>query len=419
MPVHPTLARFMVQLLGLESPWKIVETTLDATEQRLDITIEWPADRRVICPECGKKDGLKDHREERVWRHLDTMQFHTYLHCRVPRSNCPAHGAHMVSVPWSETGSRWTLLFEAYAIEVMLQVPSINKAREILHLSWDEAHAMRTRAVARGLSRRTIEGGGYVGLDEMSFGKKERFVTVLTDLTEERVLEVSRSKSTEAATTALSAIPVDVRGSIPAVAMDMAASYEKACALMLPEADIVYDKFHIEKLLSTAMDKVRRKEHKRLTSAGVPVFTKSRNLFLRRPERWNARQREQFRDITREYGERRFSSSRIGRAWAIKEAFRHLWTYVYPGVAMRYFLRWCFCATHSRRRPMIEAARTMERHREGIIAYFRHVITNACAESMNTRFQEIKSAARGFRNFENYGIAILFYCGKLEMKPQQ
>lgn len=419
MAVNATLAQHYSHLLGLTAPWKVTDLTLAVVEQRIDITIEWPSDRRVICPACGKKVGVKDHREERVWRHLDTMQFHTYLHCRVPRSNCPAHGAHTVAVPWSATGSRWTLLFEVFAIEVMLQVASINKAREILHLSWDEAHAMRTRAVARGLGRRTIEGGAYVGLDEKSFGKNERFVTVLTDLTEERILEVAKSKSTEAAKTALSAIPANVRGSIPAVAMDMAAAYERACALMLPEADIVYDKFHIEKLLSTAMDKVRRKEHKRLTSAGVPVFTKSRYLFLRRPERWTARQREQFRDITREYGERRFSSSRIGRAWAIKEAFRHLWTYVYPGVAMRYFRRWYFWATHSRLRPMIEAARTMERHLDGIIAYFRHGITNACAESMNARIQEIKSAARGFRNFENYRIAILFYCGKLEMKPQR
>jgi transposase len=399
-------------------PWKITDLSLSVENRRLDITIEWPADRRVICPECGKMVGIKDHRAERIWRHLDTMQFHTFLHCRVPRSECPDHGARTVAVPWSEAGSRWTLLFEAFAIEVMLQVPSINKAREILQLSWDEAHAMRARAVRRGLASREIEGGDYLGLDEKSFGRRERFVTVLTDLTNERVLEVTASKSTVAAMAALAVIPADARASIPAVAMDMAASYEKACGIMLPAAEIVYDKFHIEKLLSTAMDRVRRKEHNRLKAAGVPVFTKSRYLFLRRPERWSEAQHEQFRNITEEYGEKRFSASRIGRAWAIKEAFRHLWTYIYPGAATRFFRKWYFWATHSRLRPVIEAARTMDRHLEGIIAYFRHGITNAFTESMNARIQEIKSAARGFRNFQNYRIAILFYCGKLELKPQ-
>lgn len=418
MAVNATLAQHYSNLLGLTPPWKITDLTLAIVEQRIDISIEWPPDRRVICPECGKKVGLKDHREERIWRHLDTMQFHTYLHCRVPRSECPVHGALTVAVPWSEAGSRWTLLFEAFAIEVMLHVSSISKASEILHISWDEAHAMRTRAVARGLACREIEGGGYVGLDEKSFVKKERFVTVLADLTGERILEVTKSKSTEAAKTALSVLPAEIRASIPAVAMDMTASYEKACALMLPEAEIVYDKFHIEKILSEAMDEVRRKEHKRLKSIGIPVFTKTRYLFLRRRERWSATQRAQFRDIKREYGERRFSSSRIGRAWAIKEAFRHLWTYAYPEAAARYFRKWYYWATHSKLKPLIAAARTLERHLDGIIAYFRHGITNAFTEGMNARIQEIKSAARGFRNFENYRIAILFYCGKLELKPQ-
>ena len=418
MPVNATLAQFLVNLLGLMPPWRITDTELNVAEKRLDITIAWPSDRRVIRPECGKKVSVKDHREERIWRHLDTMQYKTYLHCRVPRSDCPDHGARTVSVPWSEAGSRWTLLFEAFAIEVMLHVSSIRKASEILHLSWDEAHAMRKRAVVRGFASRTIEGGGYVGLDEKSFGKKERFVTVLSDLTDERILEVTKSKSTEAAKTALSVIPADVRRSIPAVAMDMAAAYENACALLLPDAEIVYDKFHIEKILSEAMDQVRRKEHKRLQGIGIPVFTKSRYLFLRRPERWSATQRQQFRDIKREYGEKRFSSSRIGRAWALREAFRHLWTYVYPGAAARYFRQWYFWATHSKLKPMIEAARTMQRHLDGIMAYFHHGITNAFTEGMNSRIQEIKAAARGFRNFENYRIAILFYCGKLDLKPE-
>lgn len=414
MAVSAALTKHYQLLLGLTTPWTITDIVMTLDEQRIDITIAWPADRRVSCPDCGRKVGRKDLREERVWRHLDTMQFQTFLHCRVPRSECPEHGVKTVSVPWAEKGSRWTLLYEAFAIEIMLQVSSLTRAAELLHLSWDEAHALRARAVRRGLAVRALEPLEY----EKSFGRKERFITVLSDLTGERILEVAPSKSTESALQVLSVVPEAQRPLIAGVAMDMAAAFERACITILPQAEVIYDKFHIEKMLSEAMDTVRRKEHARLQKEGIHVFTKSRYLWLQRPERWSRRRKEQFRDIKKEYGATRFAQSKISRAWSIKEAFRVVWSYVYPGAARRSFRHWYFWATHSRLAPMIKVARTLQRHLDGILAYFRHGITNAFTEGMNSRIQEIKSAARGFRNFENYRVAILFYCGRLELKPQ-
>jgi transposase len=122
--------------------------------------------------------------------------------------------------------------------------------------------------------------------------------------------------------------------------------------------------------------------------------------------------------VNREFGKVKFTQSKIGRAWNLKEAFLPFWKYVNPVWASRYFQRRYFWATHSRLDPMIKVARTLKAHFEGLIAYFRHGITNAFTEGMNSRIQEIKSAARGFRNFDNYRIAILFACGKLDLKPQ-
>ena len=418
MPINKTLAQHYSQLLGLTSPWQITDLTVSIEDQRIDITIEWPSGKPVPCPECGKLTGIKDHREARIWRHLDTMQFQTFLHCRVPRSECKTHNVKTIAIPWSEPGSRWTLLFEAFALLIMESVPALTKSSSILHLTWDEAHALRARAVARGLARRDVEDIEHLGIDEKSFGRKERFVTVLSDLTGERVLDVAPSKSTEAAKTVLAEIPEDVRSRVKAVAMDMTAAYESACAELMPQADIVYDKFHIEQMLSKAMDAVRRLAHKELLQQGITVLAGKRYVFLRRPANWKDRDRELYREVEEEFGAARFAQSKVGRGWAIKETFPLFWDYIYPGNAMKFFTRWFYWATHSRLEPFIRVAYTIKEHMDGVLNYFVHRITNAFAEGMNSRIQYIKSAARGYRNFQNYRTAILFHCGKLDMRPE-
>jgi len=417
MARNTTLAKHYSQLLGLSTPWRITSIDMDAAKQKIDISIEWPAGKPVRCPECGKSCSLKDHREERIWRHLDTMQFKTLLHCRIPRSECPVHGALTIDIPWGETKSRWTLLFETFAIEVLTQVPAIAKAARLLGLSWDETFAIKKRGVQRGLERRSLEDIQYLGIDEKSFTKKVPFITVLNDLHGERVIDVAPTKSAEAGETVLSVIPKLERPKVDAVAMDMTAAYKRACLDMLENAEIVYDKYHIEQGLSKAVGSVRHSEHKKLMSEGITVLKNTRFLWLRRPERWNKEQKAQFQDIQREYGETKLAQSKIGRAWTIKEAFRPFWNYVYPGVARQYFQRWYFWATHSRIRPIIEIARTLKTHLDGILTYFHHGITNAFSEGINSKIQDLKSGARGFRSFDNYRIAILFSCGKLDMKP--
>jgi transposase len=231
------------------------------------------------------------------------------------------------------------LEFEDFAVFVMEQVSTLVKAASILGISWDEASRLRDCAVERGLRRRTVEEIEYLGIDEKSFGRKEGFVTVLTDLDGERVLEVAPSKSSTAAKITLAVIPEEARPQVRAVAMDMSAAMERACREELPNADIVYDKFHIEQHLSKAMGSVRASEHQMLVAQGILIFTRTRYLFLRRPERWSEKQQAQFRDIKREFGETRFAQSRIGRIWLIKEAFREFWNYTSPAWALKYFQR--------------------------------------------------------------------------------
>jgi hypothetical protein len=106
-------------ILGLESPWTVARVELDVKQQRVDVYAEHGKRKTWPCPECEASCGLHDHDEERTWRHLDSCQFQTYLHASVPRVRCDEHGVRQVRVPWAEPRSRFTLLFERFAIDVL------------------------------------------------------------------------------------------------------------------------------------------------------------------------------------------------------------------------------------------------------------------------------------------------------------
>lgn len=177
-----------------------------------------------------------------------------------------------------------------------------------------------------------------------------------------------------------------------------------------PQADIVHDKFHISKYLNEAVDKVRRKEHKEFMSEGDETLKGAKYLFLKNPENMSDNERERFKAL-------RMDNLKAGRAWSIKEQFSEFWTYSYQASAKKFFDQWCWWATHSRLKPMADVAKLMKRHLDNILTYLRHQITNAMMEGFNSKIQTIKANARGYRNFANYRIAILFYCGKLELYP--
>jgi transposase len=98
-------------LLGLESPWDVSRVVLSLEEGRVDVWTGHPRGARWSCPECDLELPTYDHAEERAWRHLDSLQFLTYLHARPPRVRCPDHGVRQVRLPWAEPMSRFTNLY--------------------------------------------------------------------------------------------------------------------------------------------------------------------------------------------------------------------------------------------------------------------------------------------------------------------
>jgi transposase len=404
-----TLGAHYGRLLGLDDAWRVDLVDLRLEERRVEIRLTH-AGGGVACPECDRDCGLADHAAERRWRHLDTMQFTTELVARLPRSRCPEHGVQTLAPPWAGKHSRFTLLFEAFAIEVLRACRTVKAAAALLGLGWDSMQTIMDRAVARGLARREPTPIRHLGLDEKSFGKGHDYITVLTDIDGGRVLDVTPERTQVAAETLLQTLTTEQREKVHAVAADMLPAYANAVAKQTPEAELVHDKFHVAKHLGEAVDKVRRAENQVLQAIDDDRLKGTRQLWLFSKPNLSPKQRRAFDGIKKR-------GLKTARAWALKEQFRWFWRYTYTSSAADFFERWYAWAIRCRLRPMKAVARMLKRHLPNLLSYFRHRITNAVAEGFNSAIQALKYAARGFRSFANYRTRILFFCGKLELKP--
>lgn len=398
-------------LLGLEPPWTVGRVELVVKEQRVDVWAEHKAEVRWPCPECGGALALYDHSEERAWRHLDSCQFQTFLHARPPRVNCPTHGVLQVKLPWAEAHARFTTLFERLAIEVLRETTVIGATR-ILRISWHEAWHIMERAVERGLRAKTQQVVKAVGVDEKAIAKGAQYMTIVCDLDASTVEYVGEDRRIESLDGYYKGLSDQQIAGIEAVAMDMWEPYFRSTLAHVPLAEekIVFDPYHIMTYMNEAVDMVRKQEHRDRLAKGDETLKGSKYLWLYGEENLPERHRQRFEVLKKR-------NLKTGRAWAIKESLRDFWECVSHASALEHWKPWWNWASHSRLKPVIEAARTIKRHLHNVLTFFTHRITNAVTEGINSKIQTIKKAAYGFRNKENFKTAIFFHCGGLQLYP--
>lgn len=404
-----SLATHYHQMIGLNEDWTIESVELDLEAQTLALALEFIG-AKVICPECQTACSRKDKLPQRSWRHLDAMQFSTHLTARVPRCSCDTCGVKTIEVPWAGKHGRFTLMFEAFAIEILQAARSVDAASKVLKIDWSVAQKIMQDAVERGLERRSVEEVEHLGVDEKSFRKGHDYVTILTDQDASRVLDVAPERTIEACDQVLNCLPELQKEQIKAVSMDMWQGFETSVEKNLKNAEIVHDRFHITKYLKEAVDQVRRAENKQLADQGDDSLKGTKHLMLFNPENLTAAKQEELSKILK-------SVKKTSKAWHLVEWFRFFWEEEDSQGGREFFQRWYASAIRSRLAPIKKVARMLKKRLDRIVTWFTHRISNGRAEGFNSRIQSIKSAARGFRIFKHYRTRILFFCGKLNLKP--
>lgn len=400
------------KLLGITLPWRVTRVAVDMAAQRIDVWVDEVPGTLFRCAGCGEPCSVYDHTPEQVWQHLDTCQCRTYVHARLPRTTCPTDGVRQIAGPWAESRSPFTRAYEGHLIALAKECDVTGVGR-LTALTWETIWGVLTRAVARGLARKPKRLPPRLGIDEKAIRKGHHYETIVVDLdtgTVEAVLEERTQASLEGYYRQFTEAE---RARIEAIAMDMWEPYVLATHACVPEAEkkIVFDKYHAVRTVTEAVDKVRRQEHKALQAQDDARLKGTKHLWL-----WNEENVPEWRRA--EFEALRDAKLKTSRAWAIKESLRDFWTYTYAKCAEKYFAAWYFWATHSRLTPMIKAAKTLKTHLPNLLTYFKHGITNATSEAINSKIQMVKLMACGYRNREHYKTAILFHCGGLDLYPR-
>ncbi len=285
-----------------------------------------------------------------------------------------------------------------------------SKTAELAGTSFDVVNRIMHSSVERGLKRRKFRKGELVmlGIDEKSFKKGHSYISILIDLNNQRIIDVSQDRTKEATEKLITAnLTKEQQSDVKAVTMDMWESYMSVVESLLPNADIVHDKFHIVQYLKQAVDNERKKEVK-----NEPLLKNGKYTVLKNEDNLTEKQRRQFDKIMA-------TNLKTAHAWSFAETFKLVYDSKEIIEAYAYFDMWIEKVQNSGLVTMKKVAKTFEKHAKGIVNYVKHKITNAKTERFNGKIQTLKNVARGYKNFKNFRSAILFFNGKLDLLPHE
>jgi len=390
--------------LGLEKPWYINSVDLiDAENGTQQLHIEVDHLPRTKFEYAGEKYSVYDH-QVRTWLHLRFFQHDCYLHARVPRIKTADGKVKLINVPWSTSGSSFTLLFELNVLSLLQGGMSASAAGRYCGIDSRRIFRIMARHVSTALSSQPLATFKELSIDETSRKKGHNYLTICCDSKAKKVVGIGVGKDKEALAHAL--VDMEVRGAsrktIKTVTMDMSTAYISGVETFIENADIVFDRFHISKLLNEAVDKVRREDQRNFREA----FRNTRYLWLRKGGDLKEEQQAKLNELSEAY-------PNIGKAYRLKELFRAVFDAAEYNHNLRPLNNWVTEAWDSDLKPIQGFVNTLRNHWYGVRTYFKRVATNAHAENINLKIQQIKRIARGYKNVQHFILMIYFHLGGL------
>lgn len=359
------------------------------------------------CPECGKMSHRAGYEKaERIWRHGDVMFYPCYIHCRRPRIKCNEHKTKVVTAPWARKNSRFTLMFEGYAMLILADMP-ILKASKLMRCDEKSLVNMMRYWVNKAVNEDNLSNVAALSIDETSFKRGQSYVTVIVDAMARRVIDVEQGRSDQ--TVIDFSYKLEKKGGdcgkIRYVTSDMSKAYMNGIAECFPYAKLTIDKFHVKKLMLEAMDEVRKAEQKEHRSKEL---LSSRKLLMIPETRQSEQQRLRVEELSKQY-------PKTGRAFRMVQALDTVYASASLEIATERFdslYRWL---RKSRLEPMKNVALTLKKYSEEILNIFKTKLTNAICEGINSMIQAAKRKARGYHTIEGFSCMIYLIAAKLRL----
>ena len=403
------MTTLLKKLLGIQH---LLVTGFDIEQGALVIEVR-PSWRTARCSGCQRRRGRYDTLPARRWRHLDFGGVRVYLRYGLRRVSCRTCGVVAEAVPWCDvTTARFTTRFEE-AVGFLVQRCDKTSVQEMFNVAWVTVGQIVERVRHRHRPDDPLEGLTALGIDELSYRKGHKYVTTVTDHLSGQIVWAAEGKNAETLRSFFDALGPARCAAIAVVTMDMSEAYITVVKQRVAHAQIVFDRFHVQKLVNEALDETRREEWRRLRGGAAKEAKTVKGLrwpLLKNP--WNLTRTQARRLSTLQQ-----DNGRLYRAYLLKETFADILSRRQPHVVTAKLADWLSWASRSRLPGFVKVARTIRRHLPDIVAYTRWGMTNGIVEGLNNKVRVITRRSFGFHSATALIALIMLCCTNIELHP--
>ena len=364
----------------------------------------------AICSYCHKPAPGYDQLAERRFEFIPFWGFLVFLVYRMRRVSCRDCGVVVEEVPWGN-GKRQSTKAHMLFLARWARRLSWKETADAFHTSWDKVCDAVEYVVAFGLEHRTLASLHAIGVDEIQYAKGHKYLTLVYQIDQDctRLLWIGKERTIESFQGFFSVIGDTLAAQIQFVCSDMWQPYLDVIRQKCSQALHILDRFPVVAKMNQALDDVRAAEARKMAQDGhQPLLKKSRWCILKRKKNLTSQQRLRLRDLLR-------YNLQTVRAYLLKEAFQHFWTYNSPRWAGLFLDFWCAQVMRSRIEPLKKIARTLRRHRPLLLNYFkaRKQFSSGVVEGLNNKAKVTMRKSYGFRTFRILELALYHSLGKL------
>ena len=374
-----------------------------------------PRRRRLACPWCSFSTRHRYDRRsvDSSWRHLDVAGRICRLRMRRRRLACPDHGVVTEGVSFARPGARFTRDFDDLVVWLTTRCDKTTVAA-FARVAWRTVGAMCQRVAGEKLDPDRLSGLVEIGVDEISWRKHHKYLTLVSDHATSRIVWGTTGKNAAAFGRFFDELPDGAADDLAAISMDLGPAYAQTARERAPHATRCFDPFHVVKLATDALDAVRRQvwqSARRFPDPGIAKKYKgARWALLKNPGNLTATQAATLAGIRKNGGV-------LWRAYQLKEALRAVFAGdLDPAEVMDLLRRWCARAQRSRIPEFVKAAKTIRTHRAGIHAAVTHGLANGRHEGLNNKIRTMINRAYGFHTAEAALALIMLSCGPINLQ---
>jgi transposase len=358
------------------------------------------------CPVCRETFAPGQLHRWRPLRDLDIGQRHIELRVQTFRVGCENCGRPVVPLSLARRYARCTRRLEHHLFR-LTRDSTVKAVATRMDLDWETVKDAEVRYIRGLLRKRSLEGIRRIGIDEVSYERGHHYLTLVTDLDRHRVIYVTHGNDGASISRFLKWLGPRRSAQIKVVVTDMHDPYIKVLRKRLPKAALVFDHFHVSKVVHDALDEIRRRLQRELPPAGRRVIKGNRYVLLRAREKLTKRQHVSLQELLA-------ANTDLSVGYILKEAFRDVFDAANLRDGRRRLKAWEAQVRESNVPELLKVLKTIDHRRAGIEAFFKYGAANGMAEGFNNVVGTIKKQAYGFHDREYLRLKILRICGKLE-----